>query len=64
MQTRRTVQDRGPDFQRLANTLSALYTKGSEKKRLLDGMLLAVPRKTVYFQLLDILLIVDQEMRY
>jgi hypothetical protein len=37
-------QDRGPDFLRLANALSALYPKGSEEKRLLDGMLLAVPR--------------------
>lgn len=37
-------QDRGPDFMRLANALSALYPKGSEEKRLLDAMLLAVPR--------------------
>ena len=37
-------QDRGPDFLRLANALSALYTRGSEEKRLLDAMLLAVPR--------------------
>ena len=37
-------QDRGPDFLRLANALSALYPRGSEEKRLLDGMLLAVPR--------------------
>lgn len=37
-------QDRGPDFLRLANALSALYPKGSEEKRLLDAMLLAVPR--------------------
>jgi len=36
-------QDRGPDFLRLANALSALYPKGSEEKRLLDAMLLAVP---------------------
>ncbi|MGF1614850.1 MAG: hypothetical protein ACFCVA_13335 [Gammaproteobacteria bacterium] len=28
----------------LANALSALYPKGSEEKRLLDAMLLAVPR--------------------
>ena len=35
---------RGPDFLRLANALSALYPKGSEEKRLLDAMLLAVPR--------------------
>jgi hypothetical protein len=37
-------QDRGPDFLRLANALSALYPKGSEEKRLVDGMLLALPR--------------------
>jgi len=37
-------QDRGPDFLRLANALSALYPIGSEEKRLLDAMLLAVPR--------------------
>ena len=37
-------QDRGPDFLRLANALSALYPTDSEEKRLLDGMLLAVPR--------------------
>lgn len=37
-------QDRGPDFLRLANALSALYPKGSEEKRLLDAMLLIVPR--------------------
>ena len=37
-------QDRGPDFLRLANALSALYPKGSEEKRLLDAMLLAMPR--------------------
>lgn len=37
-------QDRGPEFLRLANALSALYPKGSEEKRLLDAMLLAVPR--------------------
>ena len=36
--------DRGPDFLRLANALSALYPKDSEEKRLLDAMLLAVPR--------------------
>ena len=29
---------------RLANALSALYPKGCEEKRLLDAMLLAVPR--------------------
>ncbi len=35
---------RGPEFVRLANALSALYPKDSEEKRLLDAMLLAVPR--------------------
>ena len=40
----RAEQDRGPDFLRLANALSALYPRGSEEKRLLDGMLLATPR--------------------
>ena len=29
-------QERGPDFLRLANALSALYPKDSEEKRLLD----------------------------
>ncbi len=37
-------QDRSPDFLRLANALSALYPKDSEEKRLLDAMLLAMPR--------------------
>ncbi len=37
-------QERGSDFLRLANSLSALYPRGSEEKRLLDAMLLAVPR--------------------
>jgi len=37
-------QQRGPEFLRLANALSALYPIGSEEKRLLDAMLLAVPR--------------------
>lgn len=37
-------QQRGPYFLRLANALSALYPKDSEEKRLLDAMLLAVPR--------------------
>jgi hypothetical protein len=37
-------QQRGQDFLRLANALSALYPKDSEEKRLLDAMLLAVPR--------------------
>ena len=40
----RAEQERGPDFLRLSNALSALYPKGSEEKRLLDGMLLAAPR--------------------
>ena len=38
-------QDRGPDFLRLANALSALYPRDAEEKRLLDAMLLAVPRQ-------------------
>jgi len=37
-------QERGPDFLRLANAFSALYPRGSEEKRLIDAMLLAVPR--------------------
>ncbi len=37
-------QERGPDFLRLANALSALYPPQSEEKRLLDAMLLAAPR--------------------
>jgi hypothetical protein len=37
-------QERGTDFLRLANALSALYPKDSEEKRLLDAMLLAAPR--------------------
>jgi adenine-specific DNA methylase len=37
-------QERGTDFLRLANALSALYPKISEEKRLLDAMLLAMPR--------------------
>lgn len=36
--------ERSPDFLRLANALSALYPRGSEEKRLLDAMLLAVRR--------------------
>lgn len=40
----KSEQERGPDFLRLANALSALYPQGSEEKRLLDAMLLAVPR--------------------
>ena len=37
-------QDRGSDFLRLANSLSALYPNGSEEKRLLDAMLLGIRR--------------------
>ena len=40
----RAERERGPDFLRLSNALSALYPRGSEEKRLLDAMLLAVPR--------------------
>ncbi|MGH9337270.1 MAG: DUF1156 domain-containing protein, partial [Vicinamibacteria bacterium] len=40
----KSEQERGPDFLRLANALSALYPKGCEEKRLLDAMLLAMPR--------------------
>lgn len=36
--------ERSPDFLRLANALSALYPPGSEEKRLVDAMLLAMPR--------------------
>ena len=35
---------RGRDFIRLANALSALYPRDSEEKRLLDAMLLVTPR--------------------
>ena len=35
---------RGSEFLRLANALSALYPRGCQEKRLLDAMLLAVPR--------------------
>ena len=34
-------RERGPDFLRLANALSALYPPASREKRLLDAMLLA-----------------------
>lgn len=34
----------GPQFVRLANALSALYPAGCDEKRLLDAMLLAVPK--------------------
>ena len=37
-------QDRGLYFLRLANALSALYPQGCNEKRLLNAMLLAVPR--------------------
>ena len=40
----RAEQERGPDFLRLANALTALYPRSSDEKRLLDAMLLAVPR--------------------
>lgn len=40
----KSEQQRGPDFLRLANALSALYPAGSEEKRLLDAMLLAAVR--------------------
>ena len=40
----RAELERSPDFLRLANALTALYPKGSEEKRLLDAMLLGVPR--------------------
>ncbi len=36
--------ERGPESLRLTNALSALYPGPSEEKRLLDAMLLAVPR--------------------
>ncbi|MCY3958692.1 MAG: DUF1156 domain-containing protein [Chloroflexi bacterium] len=39
-------QERSPDFLRLANALTALYPRGSEEKRLLDAMLLAMPRQS------------------
>jgi putative DNA methylase len=40
----KSEQERGPDFLRLANALSTLYPKGTEEKRLLEAMLVAVPR--------------------
>jgi hypothetical protein len=40
----KTEHERGPGFLRLANALSALYPKNTEEKRLLDAMLLAMPR--------------------
>jgi len=40
----RFEMERGPGFLRLANALSALYPKGSEERRLVEAMLLAVPK--------------------
>jgi adenine-specific DNA methylase len=40
----RSEVERGPEFLRLANALAALYPKGSEERRLVEAMLLAVPR--------------------
>jgi putative DNA methylase len=40
----REEMQRGPDFMRLANSLIRLYPKSSEEYRLLQAMLLAVPR--------------------
>jgi putative DNA methylase len=42
----RRSANQGPplDLMRLANALSTLYPRESEEKRLLDAMLLAVPR--------------------
>ncbi len=40
----RSEVERGPDFLRLANALAALYPKGSGERRLVEAMLLAVPR--------------------
>jgi putative DNA methylase len=36
--------ERGPDFARLANALTALYQAGSEEKQLLEVVLLAAPK--------------------
>ena len=41
----RAERERGPDFMRLSNALSALYPRGSEEKRLIDAMLLAAPSR-------------------
>jgi putative DNA methylase len=35
---------RSPDFERLANALAALYPRGTEERRLVEAMLLAMPR--------------------
>ncbi len=40
----RSEIERWPEFLRLANALSALFPKDGDEKRLLDAMLLAVPR--------------------
>ena len=40
----RAERERGPDFMRLSNALSALYPRGTEEKRLVDAMLLAAPK--------------------
>ena len=40
----KTEQERSPGFLRRANGFSTLYPKGSEEKRLIDAMLLGVPR--------------------
>lgn len=40
----KSEREHGADFLRLANALSALYPVSSEEKRLLDAMLLAVPK--------------------
>jgi hypothetical protein len=40
----KSEKERGPEFERLANALSALYPKDSEEKRVLDAMLLGMPR--------------------
>ena len=37
-------QERGPDFERLANALTALYPNKSEERRLLEAMAQAMPR--------------------
>jgi hypothetical protein len=42
----RAEQERGPDFIRLANALSALYPKNSDEKRLVDAMVLVAPGRT------------------
>lgn len=34
---------RGPDFERLANALNALYPEGAEERRLIEAMLLTMP---------------------